>query len=285
MTGLILGAIIISFSSVMVKVAGAPPDVTGFYRLFGGGIGMGLILWQMGKLHTMTPRVWKWSLLAAVFFMADMYFWHRSIGFVGVGLATMLGNFQVIVLAVVSIIVMREKVTRAYLLSIPMALIGLYLMVGISWDTFTPNFKTGVIYGLLTALAYGLYLLSLKYSLNKSNVDPFALACAVALSSGLLLGGLSVAQGESFIIRDTQAILALAALALICQACGWFLITRGIQLVRTSLVGLVLLLQPTLSYLWDILFFDKQTSPVELAGVCLALTAIYLGSLKKSNTQ
>ncbi|MBU4476016.1 MAG: EamA family transporter, partial [Proteobacteria bacterium] len=65
------------------------------------------------------------------------------------------------------------------------------------------------------------------------------------------------------------------------HAIGWYLITRGIQQVRTSLVGLILLLQPTLSYVWDILLFDKPTSPVELTGVALALTAIYLGSLRR----
>jgi drug/metabolite transporter (DMT)-like permease len=59
---------------------------------------------------------------------------------------------------------------------------------------------------------------------------------------------------------------------------GWFLITRGIQTVRGALVGLILLLQPTLSFVWDILFFGKAVNPVELSGVGLALVGIYIGS-------
>ncbi len=280
MTGFIIGAIIISFSSVMVKLADAPPDVTGFYRLFVGGLGMAVILWRLGMLKRLTGHVWQWSLLSAAFFTADFFFWHRSIGLVGVGLSTMLANFQVIILAMVSILFLKEKVTRTFLIAIPTALLGLYLMVGVSWDSFTPAYQLGVGFGLLTALAYALYLLSLKFSLSKVNADPLAMACAVALLTGFNLGIIALIQGESFVITGTRSITALATLALVCHAGGWYLITRGIQQVRTSLVGLILLLQPTLSYVWDILFFDKPASPVELTGVGLALIAIYLGSLK-----
>ncbi|MGL1863139.1 MAG: DMT family transporter [Pseudodesulfovibrio sp.] len=280
MTGLIIGAIIISFSSVMVKLAHVPPDVAGFYRLVGGAIGMGIILWRQNKLTQLTPHVWKWAFLAAFFFALDFVGWHRSIFLVGPGLSTMLANFQVIILAIVSITFLKEKVSRPFLIAVPMALVGLYLMVGVSWNTFTPEYQLGVGFGLFAALAYALYLLSLKYSLTKAGADPLAMAGAVALLTGLMLGTLAVAQSESFIIPDTQSLLALTALALICHATGWYLITRGIQQVRTSLVGLILLLQPTLSYVWDILFFEKPTNAVELTGVGMALVAIYLGSLK-----
>jgi len=239
-----------------------------------------VILWRMGRLSRMTWHVWRWSLLSALFFMGDFFFWHRSIGLVGPGLATMLANFQVIVLAAVSVFVLREGVSKPLLAAIPLALVGLYLMVGVSWSHFTPDYRVGVGYGLFTALFYALYLLSLKFSLNKAGADPLAMACAVALLTGLLLGGLAVGAGESFVIPDTRSLAALAALALICHAVGWYLITRGIQQVRTSLVGLILLLQPALSFVWDILFFGKPTDAVEIAGVVLALTAIYLGSLR-----
>ncbi|MDH3433815.1 MAG: EamA/RhaT family transporter, partial [Gammaproteobacteria bacterium] len=42
--------------------------------------------------------------------------------------------------------------------------------------------------------------------------------------------------------------------------------------------GLALLLQPTLSFVWDVLFFARPMSLTELAGAAIALFAIYLGS-------
>lgn len=281
MTGLLIGAIIISFSSVMVRLADVPPDVAGFYRLFVGGLGMAVFLWRMDKLKHITPHVLKWSVLTALFFMGDFIFWHRAIPLVGPGLATMLGNFQVLILAAVSVFILRERVSVPFMLAIPLALVGLYLMVGVSWSGFSPEYRTGVVYGLLTAVFYALYLLSLKFSLNRAGADPLAMAGVVALLTGLFLGGISLARGESFAIPDTRSLLALACLALVCHAVGWFLITRSVQRVRTSLVGLILLLQPTLSFVWDILFFDKPVNGIEIAGVGLALVGIYLGSYKK----
>ena len=43
-------------------------------------------------------------------------------------------------------------------------------------------------------------------------------------------------------------------------------------------VGLILLLQPTLSYVWDVWFFHHPMTSTQIVGAVLALIAIYLGS-------
>jgi len=254
--------------------------VTGFYRLFGGGLGLLIILGKQGKLKQLTPHVWKWGAVAAIFFTGDFIFWHRSIDLVGPGLSTMLANFQVIPLAIVSVLFFKEKMPPRMGIAIPLALIGLYLMVGVGWSEFTSDYRVGVVYGLLTAVFYALYLLSLKYSLGKAGADSLALAAVVAVITGVIMGGLALAQGESFAVSGVQHIAALITLALVCHAGGWYLITNSLQTVKGSLVGLILLLQPTLSFVWDLLFFGKPVNPIELAGVALALAGIYIGSLK-----
>jgi len=286
-SALVIGAVLISFSSVMVVLAGLPPDVTGFYRLFGGGVAMLLVLARMGKLRLFTPNTIKWGCVAAVFFAGDFVFWHRSIAFVGPGLSTMLGNFEVIPLAVASALFFKERMPPRMYAAIPLALAGLYLMVGMGWSGFSADYRLGVFYGLATACFYALYMLSLKYALAKDRADSLVLASAAALVTGLILGAFALIEGESFAIPTLKSLAAISALALICHAVGWFLITRGIQRVRGALVGLILLLQPTLSFVWDILFFGKPVNPVELAGVGLALIGIYIGSQggKKKRTR
>jgi drug/metabolite transporter (DMT)-like permease len=121
-------------------------------------------------------------------------------------------------------------------------------------------------------------MLSLKYALAKDQADSLVLASAAALVTGLILGAFAVVEGESFAIPSFKSLAAISTLAFICHAVGWFLITRGIQNVRGAMVGLVLLLQPTLSFVWDILFFGKAVDWVELSGVALALVGIYIGS-------
>ncbi|MGE4194166.1 MAG: DMT family transporter [Pseudodesulfovibrio sp.] len=278
MTALLIGAVLISFSSVMVVLAGLPPEVTGFYRLTGGGVAMLLVLASRGRLRLFTPNVLKWGFVAAIFFAGDFIFWHRSIAYVGPGLSTMLGNFQVIPLAVVSALFFKERMPPRMYAAIPLALAGLYLMVGVGWSGFSADYRMGVFFGLMTAFFYALYMLSLKYALAKDKADSLVLASAAALFTGLIMGAIGAVEGQSFVVPTLKSLAAISTLALACHAVGWFLITRGIQNVRGALVGLVLLLQPTLSFVWDILFFGKVVDVVELSGVGLALVGIYIGS-------
>jgi len=42
----------------------------------------------------------------------------------------------------------------------------------------------------------------------------------------------------------------------------------------------VLLLQPTLAFTWDVLFFHRPTDVTDVVGAGLALAAIYLGTTR-----
>jgi drug/metabolite transporter (DMT)-like permease len=59
---------------------------------------------------------------------------------------------------------------------------------------------------------------------------------------------------------------------------GWSLISTALRHTPPTLASLVLLLQPALSFAWDVLIFGRPTSGQELLGIGLILAAIYLGS-------
>ena len=44
---------------------------------------------------------------------------------------------------------------------------------------------------------------------------------------------------------------------------------------------MILLLQPALAFVWDMLFFNRETTVVGLAGIAITLGAIYLGVTAK----
>ena len=54
------------------------------------------------------------------------------------------------------------------------------------------------------------------------------------------------------------------------------MITSSLNQVPVSQVGLALLLQPALSFVWDVWFFDRGFSALEAAGAALVLVAIWL---------
>jgi drug/metabolite transporter (DMT)-like permease len=279
---LTLGAAMISFAPVFVRVVDVPPTASAFYRvLFGGLMLLGwLVLSRRGRWPA--RRTLAWLALAGLAFAADLWAWHRSIWYVGPGLATLLANFQVFVLGLAGIWLFGERSGWRFWMAIPMALAGLALVIGFDWASLSLRYRWGIAFGLLTALFYAAYILSLRASRRGGETDSPAAGLAVAsLVSALALGILAPAGGESLAIPSLQDGMLLLLYALVAQVLGWILISGSLAQVPASRVGLILLLQPTLALLWDALFFARSFGARELVGASLAIGAIYLGSRRR----
>ena len=274
----------ISFSGVWVKVADVAPTVSAFYRvLFGGLFLLVAACWKK-------ELTWKGlqQLLLAFFcgllLALDLFFWHKSIHYIGPGLATILGNFQVFLLAGLGVVFMGEKISVKFFLAILMAIIGLFLVVGIQWNQLGSEYKTGVYLGLATAVAYTIFLLALrKLQSGQNETITFYGMMILSFVAAIFLGIQAGYNGDSFIIPDPRSWTALVLLGLTSQGIGWILISNALPRIRASLAGLILLLQPSLAFIWDVLLFQRTTSTLNWIGVIIAITAIYLGMAKNPN--
>jgi drug/metabolite transporter (DMT)-like permease len=211
-------------------------------------------------------------------FALDLFCWHASIQYIGPGLATILGNFQVFFLALAGILLFGERVRPRFLLAIPLAISGLFLVVGINWSTLSSSYRIGVYLGLLTAVCYSGFLLTLrKIQADGEKYSFFFALMLISLSCAAFLGMRMVTAGDSFAIPDPISLLSLVNLGLFSQCLGWALIANAMPRIRASFTGLILLLQPALAFVWDVLFFDRPTGFINWTGVIITLTAIYLG--------
>ena len=110
---LIAGAVTISFAPVFVRLVDVPPTVSAFYRTLIGGLVL-LVIVRMRRHSLSGGRTVFIALLAAgAAFAADLAVWHRSILYIGPGLATLLGNFQVFFLALAGILWFGERMRLA----------------------------------------------------------------------------------------------------------------------------------------------------------------------------
>ena len=278
--GMLAGAALISFSAVFTRIAEVPPTVSAFYRMaFGAGFLALYMLWRGGAGRAL-GAFWHLSAwVAAACFAADLYLWHRAIHLVGPGLATILANFQVFLMAAVGAIWLGEKLSARFGLGLAFAMAGLWLLVGVSWTAMGEDFRSGVMFGLATSLAYAAYILTMRWSQRRTGrLSAEHLLYLVTVLCALILAVMVVAEDHSFAIPDLRSLLALLAYGLVAQVVGWLLIVRSMPGLPASLVGLILLLQPSLSFIWDMLFFARPTSTLDLVGVGLALGGIYLGS-------
>jgi len=279
---MLTGALMISFSGVYVKLAHVSSETAGFYRVIFGAIPLFIIL-----LVKREP-LWKgWytcllGITGGIFFAIDLFAWHKSIHYIGPGLATILGNFQVFFLAGIGIFVLKEKITPRLLLAIPFAIAGLFLVVGVAWENLSSAYKTGIFLGIVTAMCYTGYILSLKklQSMPKP-LSAEANLLIICLSTATIFACLMLFQKNAFVIPDIQSFLSLAAYGFLSQALGWMIISRALPHLQTSVTGLLLLLQPTFAFAWDMIFFSRPTSLLDITGIMLTIFAIYLGSARQ----
>ena len=280
---LFAGAIIISFSPVLVRLVSVSPTTSGFYRLVLGGIVLAVYLLATGRKLTFSRAAWIALIGSALFFALDLWFWHRSIIYVGPGLATLLANFQVFFMTAAGVILLRQRPSGMQLIAIPLAMLGLAMIIGLDWQGLRQDYRIGVIFGLLTAVCYAGYLLTMRQARTGSpHAVPSREIAVLSLIAASVLGLAAIAEGESLAIPNISDAIWLACYGILVHAVGLMLIASSLAKVSTTEVGLALLLQPSLSFTWDILFFDRQLTVMEGIGAAIALAAIYLGSRQSS---
>ena len=272
-----LGSIIISFSAVFVKVTETAPAVTGVYRMGLGG--MLLLAFACFQRKNIRPSLSLACLacLGGGSMGIDIAFWHYSIHHVGPGLATVLGNCQVFLLTLIGLLFYKEQVRPAFFLSIPIAMLGLFCLVGHKWDDVTASYRMGVLQGLVTAIFYAIATTVLKKTRqHKAKLDPISNLAWFSLASSVTLALIAGAERESFLIPTINDALHLFFYALFSQVIGWQFISIGIQHIHLSTAGFLILLQPSLSFFWDIIFFHRPTPLIEMIGAGITLFAIYI---------
>ncbi|MDR2051037.1 MAG: DMT family transporter [Deltaproteobacteria bacterium] len=271
------GALSISFGPLLIKLIDAGATSAAFYRmLFGGVILFPLALVRRERLCP-GPGSLLATLLAGAAFSGDLFFWHRSIFLAGPGLATILANFQVFILAALGVIFFGEKASFRLFGSILLAFVGLVLLLETDLRLLPPELSKGVLYGLITSLFLSCYILSLRHSRNLAS--PLGLIpnmAWVCFFSALFLGGALLLEGGSFSLSGPGEAGALLLYALGCQAAGWLLVSAGLPLLTPGRGGLLLMAEPLFAFLWEALFLGRRTSLVGYGGVIITIFAICL---------
>jgi drug/metabolite transporter (DMT)-like permease len=280
---LFAGALMISFSPVFVKLTTVAPTTSGFYRVLFGGMVLAIYLVISRQRLTFSGKAWTALILSAIFFALDLWFWHRSILYIGPGLSTLLANFQVFIMMAAGVLLFGQRPNIQQIVAVPLAIGGLALVVGLDWSDLPRDYRLGVVFGLMTAVCYAGYLLSMRQArMNSSHSIPTREMAIMSLLVAAMLGSAAIAEGVSLEIPSVSDAIWLLLYGVLANAVGMLFIASSLSKVTTTEVGLALLLQPTCSFIWDILFFGRTLSAIEASGAVLALAAIYLGSSRSS---
>lgn len=278
---LLIGSVCISFSPIFIKLADVPPDTAGFYRLLFAGISLSVLMLLRGESLKMAPRPRLLLCLSGVVLAIDFMCWHRSIDLVGPGFSTLLGNFQIFFTALFSWLFFKQKISKMFMLAVIMALCGLLFITGVDWKSLEDGYKWGIFLGFLTAVFYSGYILLVKMSIDDPSVSSVPAMLTVTIPSALLLTVITPLNGATFVIPDSHSLFALIGAGVISTTIGWSLISSAIKHIQATVASLILLLQPTLALIWDTLLFGRPIIGIEVFGILMILSAIYIGSYRR----
>jgi drug/metabolite transporter (DMT)-like permease len=271
----VLGAITIAFSSILVRLSHASPSTAAIFRCAYALPVLGLLAWledrRLGSRSWHDRRV---AIAAGVFFTADLILWHRSIGDVGAGLATVLANVQVVLVPLVAWAVLSEKPGRQVLAALPLALLGVLLISGVlEQGAYGGDPVRGAAYGLGAGVAYVGFLLLLRRGGTDLRrpagplFDATATAAVLCVIAGVIIGDASlepVWPGAGWLIT----------LALTSQVVGWLLIATSLPRLPAALTSLLLTVQPVGSVALAAIIFGESPSGLQLLGVAMVLAAL-----------
>jgi drug/metabolite transporter (DMT)-like permease len=272
-----LGASCISASGILVTLAATGASTTAFFRCVLALPVLAILAGLEQRRHgrrRLTARLG--AIGAGLLLGVDLVLWNHAIAAVGAGVATVLGNLQVLFVAVVAWLLLGERPQRGFLVALPVVLAGVVLVSGLA-GRGGGHPLAGIVYGLGTSIAYSGFLLILRQtSTGTAHVagplgDATAGAAAGALVLGLIFGG--------FRLEMPWASFGwLVLLSISSQTIGWLLITSSLPRLPAAVSSVLLLLQPAAALLLAAVVLDERPTLLQVSGAVLVCGGVLVAT-------
>ena len=220
------------------------------------------------------------AFVAGLFLAVDLVLWNHAIAEVGAGIATVLGNLQVLFVALAAWVLLRERPERRFLIALPVVMGGVVLvsgLIGSSHGRDPPARRdrvrarhVGRLRGVPAHLApdVGRARRTSPARSPRPRPAPRSARCCSAWRSA--------ACSCTFRGRPFGWLLLLS---LTSQTIGWLLITSSLPRLPAAISSLTLLLQPAAAMLLAAIVLGERPSLIQVAGAVVVCAGVLTVSL------
>jgi len=277
---LVLGAVSIAFSPIFVRFSDVDPIITAFYRIF-LSLPFFLFFSSTKLIEKINFNVFKnhfaLIFISGLFFALDLICWHWSIKLTTVSKATFLSNLAPIVVIMYALFFLKERFSKFFMIAVLLSMSGMFLLLGESFQ-FNKTQFVGDLLGVLTALWYGSYIVTISQLRKKFNSTTIMFLSGSVSSALVLIAALLFEQ--NLIPQSVFTITVLFLLGFICQFMGQTFITYSLAYLPASLSSLSLLIQPVTATILAYMFFEEKLTLIQFMGSILILIGIYIARTK-----
>jgi drug/metabolite transporter (DMT)-like permease len=283
------GTACISSSAVVMQLAGTSASLTAVGRcVFALPVLGAMMVYERRRGSSagiLTARGRWLARLAGCFLAADLIVWSHAISAIGAGLATVVPNLQVVVVALLGWLVLRERPDRSLLLAAPAMIAGLALVGGLTGaHVYGADPAAGVTEGAAVAVLYAVYIFALRQATaSAGRPSPIAVLFQATLGAAVAAGVLGFFLHDFRLGHAWPALGWLVVLALTSQVLGWLLITASMSRLQAWMIGVVLLTQPAGSVLLGYLVLNQRPAPIQLLGMTLILIGVLVAVTRSAS--
>ena len=274
------GGVVVSFAPILYALSDANPLTGAFFRMAYAIPFLLLIIWFRKAKDSRTINTRLIAVIAGFAFSLDFLAYHSTVDWIGTGIGTLIGNSQVIIVTLMSWWLFGERPNLSILISLPIVMIGLVLISGVLDDDPYGEYPVrGVVAGVFTAIFYSAFLIIYRFA-NRELAPAVNLQfdSTVGCAIGLLI--LSFLPLQSIYVEpiDFEPKFPthgwLLALAFLSQVAGWLAIAYSLPRLPAAYTSFAILLQPTFTIVWGIIFLSESPSIQQAIGMFLILGSI-----------
>jgi len=277
LAALLAGAVFIALSPIWVRVSEVGPTVSAFWRvMLAVPLLWGIVLASSMRATGSTESRPSGRLLlaAGIAFAGDLAFWHWSIQYTTVANSTLLANLASIFVTLTAWVLWRQRPRGLFLAGLAAALVGVALLVRASLS-LSPTALLGDALGVVTAMFYAWYLLSVK-GLRARGAATLQLMAVTSTITAALLLPVALVSGEPLLPPTHASWLKLLGLAWISHCAGQGLIAYALAHLGAAFSAVGLLLQPVMAGVFAWLLLGEPLGALQVAGGAIVLAGIYL---------
>ncbi|MFD9679865.1 DMT family transporter [Rhodococcus sp. NPDC059969] len=284
----VTGACILGLTSVLYELSGVSPSTGAFFRCLYALVPLGVLV-LVQRRRSPRPSSGPWivkSLLAGAFLGIDLVLWHESIHSIGAGLSTVILNLQVLFVAILGYVVLRQRIGRELVASLPLLFVGVALVAGTSTTLTGSNPAVGVSFAMVAAGAYAVYIFLMGLATRAAGRTALPMLVSTG-ATALTAGVYGLVSGTLDLTPSLVAQGWLVLLALVSQVIGWLLVASASQRLPASAVAASLVLQSASALLFGAVLLAQTPTLVQLAGAGMILAGVVVATRtppKKSST-
>jgi drug/metabolite transporter (DMT)-like permease len=275
----------LTFSSLFIRWADAPGTVTAFYRMAIGSLAFLPFFLRQPAARRRVDRRWLYLLLLGGLFTAlDHASWSTAVEGTRVANATLLNNLAPLWVALVAMLVWRERLPGGFWFGLVMAIGGAAVVLGSDF-LVRPQLNGGNLLALVSSLFYAAYFLTTQR--GREHFSTITYVFSITLVCSLVLLAINLGQGKPLSGYSGHTYLVFLAAGLISQVIGYFSTAYALGHLPASVVSPTMISQPVLTALLAIPFAGESLALSQVLGGLVVLAGIYLinRSREKSRNQ